>query len=196
MSQLALPNSQAELDNPQALWDADDSYSLPGVSEVDKSWLIGVPHVVVEATFWVPKKGIGHCSVKAVIAPEDMIERALKRERIRVLNNNRPMVDPLEYVVYSDGGTGIRRQCVTLLQAAGLIDVGHADMAEAGKLGESRYDTPWPEWDRFDESTMQGETEVPSFTKNHAGGQFKIRVLGGLRDSEYDDGESVTYYWS
>lgn len=195
MSDLVLPNSGADRGNALSLWETSEAYSLPGLTEVDKDWLLGVPHVIVKATFWVPKKGIGHCSVEAVIAPEEMLNKALERGKILTLGKDgRAMVDPLEWVVYSDGSTGIRRQVVTKLQEADLVDVGHTDLAENGKLGDCRYDSPWTEWERFDESTMQGEVAVPSFTRNHVGGQFALRVLGGLTRSDYNDGESSTYY--
>lgn len=194
MGQLALPNA-AIVSNAEELWEVEGSYSLPGLTEVDKEWLIGVPHVITKVTFWVPKKGIGHCSVEATIAPEHALSAQLKREKIEALDpSGAPMVEPGEQVVYSDGSTGIRRTLVAMLQAADVIDVGHADLAETGKLGECRYDAPWTDWDRIDSTTMQGAVEVPSFEKNHVGGQLKIRVTRGLQKSDYNDGESTTYY--
>lgn len=179
-------------------------YSLPGFTEVDKLWLEGVPHVITRVTFWVPTKGIGHCSVEAYTGTTEMILRALRRGKIpaTALNGDAPIVEAKEAVVYSDGGTGIRRTLVKMFQQFGLIDVGHEKLPEEGPLGECRYDVPWvgktakDGWTSFTGTRMQGSVQVPSIQENHNGDALRINVLGGLQKSEYSNetGDSTTWY--
>jgi len=183
------------------LFDGDKfapGYSLPGFTEVDKSWMIGVPHVITAVTFWTPKKGIGHCSVEAYVGTAKMLERQLKREKIEELSGTEPMVDPEEAIVYSDGSTGIRRQLVSLFAGVGMIefDKETQGLPTEGKLGESQYDTPWTSWATYSQSRQQGENMVPSFSLSHTGTPLRIAVNGGLMRSAYsnDTGDSATFY--
>jgi hypothetical protein len=70
-------------------------------------------------------------------------------------------------IVINDGGTGIRRQMVSYLQARGLIDVG-TTLDDSNPL-----DKPFDTWASGDDAAHEG---------------FKIKLLckRGLRKSDYD----------
>lgn len=205
MTELAIP-----VDDTIGLFDGDSfgaGYSLPGFTEVDKAWMIGVPHVIVRVTYWVPKMGIGHCSIEAYSGTAGMIERAMRRNKIpasALAADGKPLVEPEEAIVYSDGSTGVRRQVTKLLNTYGLIDVGHAEFPEEGQLGESRYDVSWagdgkkePGWESFSGTRMQGPVEVPCIEEDHNGNPLRIKVVGGLQVSEYSNRDGIdglTYY--
>lgn len=174
-------------------------YSLPGFTEVDKAWLVGIPHRITCVTYWVPKMGFGHVSLECVVGNARMIERAMRKNKVpdsALGNDGHPLVDAEEAIVYSDGGTGVRRQVTAILNTFGLINVG--DGPDEGKMGESRFDRPWTEWQHIGKSTRgQGDVQVPSIRTNHAGEPLGINVNGGLIDSDYtnDSGiEGKTYY--
>ena len=209
MSELAIVDEYSDVPD---LFNGDKfnvGYRIPGFSEVDKAWLVGVPHVITRVTFWVPQKGIGHCSLEAYVGTAGMLDRAVKRDKIpptALTADGTPIVEPEEAVVYSDGSTGIRRQIVKLLSSYGLIDVGHEDMPAEGKLGESRFDTPWvitnPKaakgstgWKSFSGSRAQGDVQVPSIQEGHKGQPLRI-LVNGLQPSMYvnDTGDGLTYY--
>lgn len=184
------------------LFDGDDfatGYSLPGYSKVDKSWLIGVPHVITRVTFWTPGKvGVGFCSVEAHVGTEAMLKKAVERGNVEeVRGDGTPKVDAKEPVIYNDGGTGIRRQLVSLLSHFELLTI-KSKLPEEGGMGESRYDLPWTQWDSFSGTTRQGDADVPSFQENHNGSPFRIIVRGGLQASmggaNRPDGAEPTYY--
>lgn len=204
MTELAIPT-----DPSINLFDGDSfgaGYSLPGYAEVDKAWLQGVPHIIVRATYWVPTMGMGMVSLECHAGTAGMFERAMRRGKIpstALAADGSPFIEPEEPIVYSDGGTGIRRQITKMLQTYGLIDVGHDDMPEQGLLGECRYDTPWigmkknEGWKSFSGVRMQGPTQVPSIEENHLGEPLRINVKGGLCVSDYSsrtENGSITYY--
>lgn len=198
MTQLVIPGTGAVSTYDEAL--ADDYISAGGLLPLEKEFLEGVPHVITSFTFWVPQKGNGMVSVEAIVAGEGLLNRQVARGRIKTLS-----VEPNERVLYNDGSTGIRRSLVQLGQALGVLDVGHESgkgaMPEEGKLGESRYDLPWTQWKSFAQKTEQGKNEkenpifVPCFSEMN-GKPLRIRVLGGLRRSEYsnEQGDSTTWY--
>jgi hypothetical protein len=201
MSALAVPDSnQASL----PLFDDNGNFSsgvvLDSPDVIQKEQLIGIPLKVVTATFQIPAKGNGMVSLECYVGSERAIRKNERRGSLGPLTkvDGELVVEPGEMIVINDGGTGIRRQMVEMLQKQGRVDVGHEKMPDEGKLNESRFDLPWcekkgdklvPVWKSFATSMVQGNVSVPFF-------HVEIILPKGFRPSEYenDQGENVTYY--
>jgi hypothetical protein len=180
-----------------------ESYTIPGFTELDKDELLGVPLIVTGITWWlsqyknpVTKEPLDFVSLEAKIGDEEALLQALKRGWVpekTTLDELR--FSPNEWVVFSDGGTGIRRQVTELCHLEGLIDVGAPDIED-----RSRFDRAWMQWEHFAESRVQSADvgKVPCVTKNRNGKPFVMRVLRGLSVStgysnDYTD-NGTTYY--
>jgi hypothetical protein len=172
-----------------------EMFSVPGFGLVDdKAQLLGVPHIVVGVTFQIPLKDAtskfgerDYVTLRAVVADERTLAYAASRGWIpgKVVPFR-----PNELICYNDGSTGVRRDIVKILDAAGLIEVGHHDEKD-------RYDMPWSMWDSFSQSAEQGDNIVPEFVHNPNGNLFTLRVDRGLRVSTYQNEytkEGMTYY--
>jgi hypothetical protein len=177
-----------------------DSHVIDGFTEVDKSEMLGVPHVITSMTFWYPKKDQrGFVSVECTAGDANALETALRRGWIpNKTMLSELMFSPNERVLYNDGSTGIRRQLVELLESARLLDVGNRDIRD-----RSRFDKSWLEWESFSQHTTQGNNDsgepviVPSFRENANGQPLLVIVPRGLHVSQYsndhtDEGE--TYF--
>jgi hypothetical protein len=180
-----------------------ESYAIPGFTELTKDELLGVPLIITGVTWWmskirdrVTKEPRDFMSLEAKIGDEDMLLQALKRGWIpNTTSLDELRFSPDEWVVFSDGGTGIRRQVTELCHNEGLIDVGAPDVQD-----RTRFDRPWQQWERFTESRVQSAEigKVPCVTKNRNGRQFVMRALRGLSVSagysnDYTD-DGTTYY--
>lgn len=199
LSTLAVSDS-----NQPALFDDQGNFTsgtiLQAPDVMQKEWLIGIPLKIVTATFHVPAKGNGMVSLEAYIGSEQAIRKNLRRNSIapEAMVDGQLIVEPGEYIVVNDGGTGVRRQILEMMETEGRVDLGHPKMPKTGKLGESRYDLPWcqkkgdtlvPVWKSFATSVLEGEISVPYFA-------VELILPKGFRPSQYENeqGENTTYY--
>lgn len=172
---------------------AGEFYKIPGWDLVsDKDMLLGVPFIIVGVTFQMPvadkARPAGkrdYVSCRAIIGDKDDLAEAEERGWIP----GKLAFKPEERILFNDGSTGIRRDVVKILDAAGLIKLGHED-------DPARYDLPWTEWEECKQMAQQGENLVPEFTTNHRGNLFTIQARRGLRRSDYTNeyGDATTYY--
>lgn len=150
--------------------------------------LVGVPLCIIRATFRPGIKNakteeIGwYVSLDAIIAPEDEIKRAIRRNRIPE-ENRENIPDPGEHLVFNEGGTGVYRQIVEYLVAKGYVQI-NSDKPETGAYGESRYDVLPPEW-AIREDLKSSSLRIADDGLRVV--QFDIRLLcpRGLRESTY-----------
>lgn len=177
-------------------------YTIAGADfDIEKAWLVGVPHVITALSYRLGDMNpAGFVTCEATIAPQGILNRALRRSKIKVLGpDGAPMVEAEEVVGYNDGSTGIRRQTVKLLEDFGLIKI-KSKLPPNGPMGESRYDlnyTHW-EWDSK-QSKQEGDSVIPHFTHMHNGQPFSLTIMGGLRDSDGGNrpkDSQPTYYLS
>jgi hypothetical protein len=163
-----------------------DAHEVFGADLEQGQALIGVPMCLIQATFrrgdFADKDGVKgfYVSLDTIIAPEEEINRAVRRKRIPdhlVLS-----VEPGEHLVFNEGGTGVYRQIVAYLESQGRILI-KSDLPAEGAYGESRFDITPADWD-VDESAdfKVGEDGQLALA-------FSIRLLcpRGLRSSEYEN---------
>lgn len=197
-------------DNDYAVMSYDElmgmeTFRVSGFTILSKDELIGVPHIITKVTYWQPLAGrIGHATCEATLASPEYLSRAIGRGWIPNVSNVSDLrIEPNERIVYNDGSTGIRRQLTQLFHHRGAIDVGHEDVQD-----DSRFDTPWPDWESFTETRRQSAAagDVPCVSKVLVSTSadreavYKpliLRADRGLRVSEYaneftDDGR--TFY--
>lgn len=144
--------------------------------------LVGVPFLIHSLTFrrGINKPGIpwdsAVCAAEAVLADE----QTMKRRRVNMLDLP---FEPNQTVIFNDGSTGIYRQLVAFLEAAGYIHISH-DLPEAGGMGESRYDLPPSEWTEIHagEIFINPATEFVEYRAN-----IRLTCPRGLRLSEYQN---------
>jgi len=160
-------------------------YHAKGFRLVQKSQLVGVPHVIVGVTYreGFPRGGRAgdYVSLEAVVADKDTLEsnpvKHMLPADLDVWGN--------EPIVYNDSGTGIRRTLTELFQTLGMIDVGKVTG------DENPFDRPYQFWDRGEELAVTGIVadleDVP----------FRYIAFRGLRKSEYESpyGPATTYYF-
>jgi hypothetical protein len=194
------------------LADGNLAYEMESSGLISKEALIGVPLVITGITFQhvealtaaQVKKGAvqprGFVSMDAIVGDVPALTRAIKRGGVPNVSELKELpVDPEERIVFNDGGTGIRRQLVGILDAAGIIEVGNGE-PDKDRRFDRRFDLPWFMWDRkpgADNMVELGDNTVPYITKNHVGTQLLIPVRRGLHASHYTDdvyGEATTYY--
>jgi hypothetical protein len=198
---------QAELpDMPQAeappvqryqggTWDdlMAESGEVFGADLESGQMVVGVPFGWVHATFrpgdyasqaettFVHKGEKGnYVSLDIIIAPEEEIEKRIKRNRIMIPGTEVPVtslaelgVIPGEHLAINEGGTGVYRQVMEYLEGYGLI--GLPDGPDEGRYGESRFDCPAERW------TFGAEIAT--------GAGFPVRLYcpRGLRSSKYEN---------
>lgn len=192
---LPAPQTFDDMLAEQSLW-TFDSEDL-----VDKSMLVGVPFIITEVAFRYtelpdpanPKLIVSkdYVSVTGRVASQAWLDKA--RARVTKLGFAFPDIDPEVLVVFNDGSTGVRRQLVAILNQAKLIDIGEGDAAK----GNAVFDRPFFDW-KDAVTTEDGEMVAPNITTDHQGRPLIIKVLKGLRISEYAYGTqtAVTYYLS
>lgn len=181
-----------------------ETFRIEGLTLCSKEDLLGVPHIITKATYWMPKaEQNGMVSIEATVASPQFLERAINRrwcpniERIDQL-----LIDPNERIVYNDGGTGVRRQITMLAHNYGAIDVGNED-----EQTDARFDAPWPEWENFIDSRYQNKTitavpcvwRIPNNPSDVEEGfrKMALRVDRGLYVSKYDNeyaDDATTFY--
>lgn len=187
------------------------SFTIDGVSLVDKRNLLGVPHIITAITWQRIKPEViaaakkrnddpprGFVSIEATIASGELLDRAVKRGHCpNVSDVAGLLVDPNERVVYNDGSTGIRRQCAKLLHTAGMIRVATEITTDRG------FDVPWTAWEWHGDQLVEHGSDddgeaiyVPKHTRDRNGKQLTIFVPRGLAVSAYDNdyGEAETFY--
>lgn len=171
---------------------ATDAYEFEGYDlQKDKSPLVGVPFVIVGATFrdgnervWSGGITTGnYVSLEIVLGDAAAFQTAVARGRM-TLEQARSF-EPNERLVINDGSTGICRQITHFLHAAKIIDV--PDGPEDGPAGESRYDMHWSLWNGADPDG------------GHPFYEFTLLCKRGLRVSEYEYGtksksDATTFY--
>lgn len=181
---------------------AQDFYATDGFNVVAKSDMLGVPHIITGVRFQHPSKGRGELenrrgfvTVECTVADTRTLEKEISRGRIPGVGDMIALpFDPEERLVYNDGGTGIRRQLVKMLDAFGVITVGNTD-------DPRRFDLAYTAWESCDQMVESGELDgeaiyVPYITRNHKGTQLVIKVQRGLYASDFSNeyGEATTYY--
>jgi hypothetical protein len=149
--------------------------------------LKGVPFVITGVTFRqsdfmnpVTKTNPYYVSLELVTGDESAFAKARKRKRI----DETCTVDPGERLVFNEGGTGVYRQIVGLMEGLGWITLPEGP--EGGAYGESRLDTTPDQWvftpaytgleTRF---TPDGETVVTA--------PVRVYCERGIRISEYEN---------
>lgn len=186
-----------------------EAYVPAGATVIGKEFLLGVPLFITAVTFQMPsavtpKKPVAadFISCEATIASAAKLDMQIRLGR--VLDGNGVAVteigqlpfEPDERVVINDGGTGMRRDIVNILNRAGIIHVGNPKIpAEMNPL-----DAAWTLWEspsRQMKELKEG-VSVPHITLNHKGNPLLIDVRRGLRVSEYEwEGDMArTYYLS
>ena len=146
--------------------------------------LEGVPFIITRLTFRPgivrPDGSQGYFAwAETVIAPKTMLER----KRIDV---GRLPFDPGDHVGWVDGSTGIYRQLVAYLEAKHYVTLpeGPAD----GKMGESRFDVPIPEWPDIHVGAIQYTTSGDAVYQ----ADIRLFCKRGIRRSEYDNNYTNT----
>jgi hypothetical protein len=157
--------------------------------------LIGVPHIILLATFRLgdyqrPDLKIpgDYVSLDVLTAPETEIDRARLRAKIAPDSHVRGN----ERLVWNASGTGAYRQVVSYLEARKLILLPEGP--DGGEYGQSRLDTPVSKWNIHQSATYRLDSDGL-----YQSAEFDIRLLcpRGLRKSEYGNEkskEAVTYY--
>jgi hypothetical protein len=130
-------------------WDelVQDAAVSPGADLVKGDLLIGVPFVTTSVTFRIGDyadavtrlKG-PYASIEIVTGDAASFARALKRGRI----DDACPIDPLEELIFNEGGTGVYRQAVAAWEDLGWIVL--PDGQREGVHGASNLDTPLSEW--------------------------------------------------
>lgn len=176
-----------DLDFRKLVAETPKGFFSKGFRLVDKDDLIGVPHVVLTATYRPgypdpeTRKPGDYVSLEAVVADQELLSAVPVKSQLpsplTVFGN--------EPVIYNDGSTGIRRSITELLHDDGIIDVGPE------KPGENRFDRPYQQWARGGELAEDGIRAVAS------GERFRYTALRGLRVSEYENdyGPARTFYF-
>lgn len=150
--------------------------------------LVGVPFIITRVTF---RRGIkrngyqaAYVSCEAVIAPES----ELRKRRVNL--DNLPFA-PGGSVVFNDGSTGIYRQVVAYLRAAGFITL--PDGPEEGESGVSIYDLAPADWTAVNIGELGADSD--GFTTYDA--NIRLKCPRGLRLSTYtnDAGDAKTRYF-
>lgn len=166
-----------------------------GQLEKDKAHLIGVPHVITRATYYIPTMGNGYVNVQAKVGDVHALEYAIRKEWIPGVNTiDDLMFQPEESITYNDGGTGVRRQITEVLHNMGVIDVGPVN-------DRADFDRPWPEWQGFSQTGVQngdGEEKVtiPDIKFGKGGKPLVIVVRHGLIFSVEPKFNKTVYYLS
>lgn len=175
-----------DLDFRKLLSEATDF--VRGFRLVEKSMLIGIPHVVISVTYregYQSETGIvgDFASVEAVVADAE----TLNTPQMRKLREDRELeVFPNEAVVFNDGGKGIRRDLTQRFTEYGFIDPGK------NSDGVVDPDRPYSLW------TYGADEAKNGFTADANGRPLRIFALRGLRISEYESpyGPAETYYFA
>lgn len=149
--------------------------------------LIGVPFVVVRATFRPGDyarsdiKGMNGDVVflDLITGPQDEIDKGKRRGRIA---DDCP-VGPGEHLGINEAGTGVYRQITEYLESSGLIILPEPQKPAEGRYGESRLDAPVSKW-QVHNSAASRWTDDGQLTVS-----FELRLYcpRGLRESAYEN---------
>lgn len=169
---------------------SEAAYYSRGYKLVDKSDLIGVPHVVIAVT-WRPgfprqdKTPGDYVSIEAIVADHDTLYSNPVKHMLPVEPENLN-VFPNDMVVYNDSSTGVRRTMTELFDTLGMIDVGGARSAD-----ENPFDKPFQSW------TAGQDAAQSTLTADRDGVPFRYIAIRGLRRSDYESpyGPATTYYY-
>jgi hypothetical protein len=166
-----------------------------GADLLDGVDLRGVPFVVTSATFrigdalsLVTNEIPYYVSLEIVAGDDAAFAQAKRRKRI----TDQCPVAPGERLVFNEGGTGVYRQVVGLMEQLGWIHLPEGP--EGGAYGESRLDTSPEKWEILSDSVSHtvGPSGKHTFSAN-----IRIFAERGIRVSEYENKftkEGVTRY--
>jgi hypothetical protein len=152
--------------------------------------LIGVPHMIVLATFRIgdyqrPDMDIpgDYVSLDVITAPQAEIDRARARMRGRGDDVPESLVTGGEHLVWNASGTGAYRQVVLYLEIARKL-IRLPDGPEGGEFGVSRLDTPVRQWGIHDSVPVKFDA-----SGQYESVEFNVRLHAprGLRKSMYDN---------
>ena len=171
-----------------------DAFWSQGFRLVDKDDLLGVPFIIISATYreGFPRAGVkgDYVSIEAVVAGADILASkpvmtTIMKQQSSVKTPFDVPVFPNEAVIFNDGSTGVRRQITQRLEEAGLFDCG-PDEGDA----LVPWDRQCQKW--LKGSDLLGERIVTLST----GVPFRYVCRRGLRKSEYENefGDATTYY--
>lgn len=142
--------------------------------------LQGVPFMLTRLAF---REGIKNPAIDwrpAVCACEGVIanEATLKRRRVNMADLP---FDPDAQIVFNDGSTGIYRQVVAYLEAAGYVELPTGE--ESGSRGESKFDLPPSEWTAVHagEIRVNPKNDFVEYVVN-----VRLTAPRGLRISTYE----------
>jgi hypothetical protein len=178
---------------------ASGAVVAPGADLIPGNLLVGVPFIITSATFRpsgifnpVTKTKPHYVSLEIVAGDDAMFAKAVQRGRITA---DCP-IDPLEELVFNEGGTGVYRQIVAAFEAFGWISLPDGPLE--GAYGDSRMDTPVAEWE-YTRTAVDAGLVVRADTNGEFVVSAPLRILArrGLRKSEYENDytrEGITRY--
>lgn len=170
------------------------SFWSQGFRLVDKDDLLGVPHIIISATYreGFPRAGVkgDYLSLEAIVASADILTSTpvfshIASEQPSVSKLSDLSVFPNEAVVYNDGSTGVRRQVTQMLASSGMID--------PGPRGTDVLDPADRQIQRWAKGSDIMDNRIVASPN---GDPLRIRALRGLRVSEYQNeyGDARTFY--
>lgn len=177
-------------------WDTltQESATVFGADLEKGNALIGVPFVIVRITIRLgdyTHKDCGaahpYASMDVIIAPEPLLEKALRRNRITT--EQYETFDPMEHLVFNEAGTGAYRSALAFLESQNVLIL--PDGPDAGSFGESRYDSLPDAWE-FPTESYSPVASKAQVTRNDKGEPIvfwdcRLRCPRGLRVSEYQN---------
>jgi hypothetical protein len=178
---------------------ASGAVVAPGADLVPGNLLVGVPFIITSVTFRpsgvmnaVTKAKPHYASLEIVTGDDALFAKSLQRGRITA----ECPIDPLEELVFNEGGTGVYRQIVAAFEAFGWITLPDGPLE--GAYGESRMDTPVADWE-YTQSGVDAGVDVRFDGDGATVVTAPLRILArrGLRKSEYENDytkEGVTRY--
>jgi hypothetical protein len=163
-----------------------DAGIVPGADLVKGDAIIGVPFVTTAVTFRIGDyasavtriKG-AYANIEIVTGDDAAFARAVKRGRIPTECD----IEPMEELIFNEGGTGVYRQLVSAWLDLGWIQLPEGELG--GAYGESILDTPLDEWLIVNAGPVV--TTADSEGNPVYSAATRLLVKRGLRVSEYEN---------
>ena len=159
----------------------------PGGDLVKGNSLVGVPFVITAMTFRIgdymsaiTKVRGAYVTVECLTGDEKAFNRAIKRGRLTEEDN---VFDPEEEILFNEGGTGAYRQAVQVWEGLKWIELPEGP--DGGPYGESRLDTPLPEWNILNVAAVTAQFGPEGDPVYSA--PIRLVCPRGLRLSEYEN---------